>query len=109
MVSGQGMSVFSVQESEEGVFISLWFSCTSVSSLGASAWPMWHQSGEDRVRVSGCVVHAHTHISREDVCLSLAPSLGRRQSQRWGCSSAAPAASQANLGGEKHFDPGLQV
>lgn len=43
------------------------------------------------------------------VCLSLAPSLGRRQSQCWGCISAAPAASQANLGGEKHFDPGLQV
>lgn len=43
------------------------------------------------------------------VCLSPAPSLGRRQSQCWGCSSAAPAASQANLGGEKHFDPGLQV
>lgn len=43
------------------------------------------------------------------VCLSPAPSLGRRQSQCWGCSLAAPAASQANLGGEKHFDPGLQV
>lgn len=43
------------------------------------------------------------------LCLSPAPSLGRRQSQCWGCSSAAPAASRANLGGEKHFDPGLQV
>lgn len=42
-------------------------------------------------------------------CHSPAPSLGHRQSQCWGCSSDAPVASQANLGGEKHFDPGLQV
>lgn len=27
----------------------------------------------------------------------------------WGRISAAPAASQDHLGGEKHFDPGLRV
>lgn len=42
----------------------------------------------------------HTHT-----CIYFwTPSLGRRQSQPWGCSSAALAASQANLGGENHFD-----
>lgn len=59
-------------------------------------------------------VCAHVHISVSVygcvyVCLSPALLLGRRQSQCWGCSLAAPVASQANLGGEKHFDPGLQV
>lgn len=33
-------------------------------------------------------------------CQSPVPSLGRRQSQCWGCSPAAPVASQAYLGGE---------
>lgn len=98
------MSVFIVRERGGCVYICVVvFSCPSVCSTGAS------------VRQSGGLFGVYANTRRLHVCMCIrvsvppAPSLGRRQSQCWGCSSAAPAASQANLRGEKHFDPGLQV
>lgn len=94
MVFGQGMSVF---RSKEGVFKSV---CVWLERERGSVW-IWLY-----VHTGPCLPPCVGVYAR--VCPP-APSLGRRQSQRWGCTLAAPAASQANLGGEKHFDPGLQV
>lgn len=105
MVFGQGMSVFNIRGQRGCVYICVVFlsecvfdwckSATDVISIWEWLW------------VFMCMC---THLCFcVSMCLSPVPSLGRRQSQCWGCSLAAPAASQANLGGEKHFDPGLQV
>lgn len=103
MLFGQGMSVFNITRTRRVclcpcgclVQVCVWLvqECDwCYINLGMIVCEFW------------CVGYVHTYPSPSVcmlVCLSPAPSLGRRQSQCWGCSLAAPAASLANLGGRK--------
>lgn len=95
MVYGQAMGVFTIRGH---VCICVVFLSKCVFVLEVCSWCI--NLGMS-VFVFQCVyMCAHTELCTCILVYLPAPSLGRRQSQCWGCSSAAPVASLANLGGE---------